>query len=244
MEALIKIEHLSKSFDETEVLKDISLAINKGEVVAIIGSSGGGKSTLLRCLNLLEQPTSGKILIDGQNILDPSSNVDKLRTKMGMVFQSFNLFNHLSVIDNCMVAPRKVLKLSKQEAKDRATENLAKVGLLEKAPYKVLQLSGGQKQRVAIARALCMKPKVLLFDEPTSALDPEMIDEVLTIMKKLADEGMTMIVVTHEMGFAKNVATRLIFIDKGVIKYNGIPKSFFEGNEDSRINQFIGTKTT
>lgn len=239
MEPLIRIEKLTKSFGQTQVLKGVDLSIHQGEVVAVIGSSGGGKSTLLRCMNRLETPNSGAIYIDGINILDKKTNVDQLRAKMGMVFQSFNLFNHLSVLDNCVLAQRKVLKKDKKTAREIALKNLEKVGLLEKAPYKVFQLSGGQKQRVAIARALCMNPEVLLFDEPTSALDPEMVEEVLTIMKQLASEGMTMVVVTHEMPFAQNVASRVVFIDEGIIRFNGSPRALFAQNEDARLKQFL-----
>ena len=238
METLIKIEKLTKSFGKTQVLKGVDLSIDKGEVVAVIGSSGGGKSTLLRCMNLLEQPTSGQIFIDGENITHPKTNVDRLRTKMGMVFQSFNLFNHLSILDNCMLGQTKVLKKSRSEAKQVALKNLAKVGLLEKAPYKPFQLSGGQKQRVAIARALSMNPDVMLFDEPTSALDPEMVEEVLKVMKTLAQEGMTMVVVTHEIEFALNVATRVVFIDEGIIRFDGAP-SQLKSTDDLRLKQFL-----
>lgn len=244
MEPVIRIEKLTKSFGATPVLKGVDLSIYKGEVVAVIGSSGGGKSTLLRCMNLLEQPSSGAIYVDGVNILERSTNVDQLRMKMGMVFQSFNLFNHLSVLDNCMLAQRKVLKVDKGTAKAMALKNLEKVGLLEKAPYKVSQLSGGQKQRVAIARALCMQPEVMLFDEPTSALDPEMVEEVLAIMKQLALEGMTMVVVTHEMPFAKNVASRVVFIDDGIIRFNGSPMELFAQDKDERLKQFLNVGTT
>lgn len=239
MEPIIRIEKLTKSFGQTPVLKGVDLSIYKGEVVAVIGSSGGGKSTLLRCMNLLETPSSGAIFIDGTNILDPNTNVDQLRAKMGMVFQSFNLFNHLSVLDNCILAQRKVLKTDKKTARTIALKNLEKVGLLEKAPYKVFQLSGGQKQRVAIARALCMNPEVLLFDEPTSALDPEMVEEVLSIMKQLAREGMTMVVVTHEMPFAQNVASKVIFIDEGIVRFNGSPRELFSQDKDERLKQFL-----
>lgn len=244
MEPVIRIEKLTKSFGATPVLKGVDLSIYKGEVVAVIGSSGGGKSTLLRCMNLLEQPSSGAIYVDGVNILERSTNVDQLRMKMGMVFQSFNLFNHLSVLDNCMLAQRKVLKVDKGTAKAMALKNLEKVGLLEKAPYKVSQLSGGQKQRVAIARALCMQPEVMLFDEPISALDPEMVEEVLAIMKQLALEGMTMVVVTHEMPFAKNVASRVVFIDDGIIRFNGSPMELFAQDKDERLKQFLNVGTT
>lgn len=238
MEALIRIEGLTKSFGTTDVLKGVNLTINKGEVVAVIGSSGGGKSTLLRCMNLLERPTSGAIYIDGINIVDPKTDADALRTKMGMVFQSFNLFNHLSVLNNCVLAQTQVLKVDKKLAKEIALKNLEKVGLKEKAPYKPFQLSGGQKQRVAIARALSMKPEVMLFDEPTSALDPEMVEEVLKVMKQLALEGMTMVVVTHEIDFALNVASRVVFIDEGVIRFDDHP-SKLKQSSDPRVKQFL-----
>lgn len=238
METLIKIENITKSFGTTDVLKGINLSINKGEVVAVIGSSGGGKSTLLRCLNLLERPTSGSIYIDGVNIVDPKTDVDALRTKMGMVFQSFNLFNHLNVLNNCMLGQTKVLNTSKKEAKELALKNLEKVGLKEKALYKPFQLSGGQKQRVAIARALSMQPEVMLFDEPTSALDPEMVEEVLKVMKQLASEGMTMVVVTHEIDFALNIASRVVFIDEGIICFDDEPAKLKQ-SANPRVKQFL-----
>ena len=214
-EEIIRVENLSKSFNGVEVLKGISFSIYKGEVVAIIGASGGGKSTLLRCLNLLENPESGHILIKGININDKNCDVDKLRTKIGMVFQSFNLFNHLSVLENCIIAQVTVLKRPRKEAELIAKANLEKVGLGDRVLFKVPQLSGGQKQRAAIARALCMNPDIMLFDEPTSALDPEMTKEVLAIIKLLASEGMTMVIVTHEMEFANQVASRIIKVDAG-----------------------------
>ncbi len=214
-EEIIRVENLSKSFNGVEVLKGISFSIYKGEVVAIIGASGGGKSTLLRCLNLLENPESGHILIKGININDKNCDVDKLRTKIGMVFQSFNLFNHLSVLENCIIAQVRVLKRPRKEAEVIAKANLEKVGLGDRMLFKVPQLSGGQKQRAAIARALCMNPDIMLFDEPTSALDPEMTKEVLAIIKLLASEGMTMVIVTHEMEFANQVASRIIKVDAG-----------------------------
>lgn len=239
MNEIIRVENLCKNFDEIEVLKNVNLSIQKGEVVCIIGSSGGGKSTLLRCLNLLEVPTSGAVYLNGINIMDSHVDVDNLRAKTGMVFQQFNLFSHLSVLDNCTIAQRKVLKRKKDDAEKLAMECLEKVGLSDRAKYKPSQLSGGMKQRVAIARALCMNPDVLLFDEPTSALDPEMVDEVLGVMKKLAEEGMTMVVVTHEMNFAKNVATRLVFIDNGSIVFSGTPKEAFGPNDNARLNEFL-----
>ncbi|HNX16361.1 MAG TPA: amino acid ABC transporter ATP-binding protein [Bacilli bacterium] len=239
MEPLIRIEHLSKSFGDASVLRDINLTVNKGDVVCIIGSSGGGKSTLLRCINLLENPTSGAIYIDGENILGSKVNVDALRAKTGMVFQQFNLFNHLNVLDNCTLAPIKVKKLSKKEATEIAIANLTKVGMGDKLRFKPRQLSGGQKQRVAIARALCMNPKVLLFDEPTSALDPEMVDEVLNVIKRLASEGMTMVVVTHEMSFARHVANKIVFIDQGVAEFTGTPDEAFSDQASPRLRQFM-----
>lgn len=239
MEPVIRIENLSKYFGEVCVLRDINLTVNKGEVVCIIGSSGGGKSTLLRCINLLETPTSGVIDIDGTNIMDQNVNVDRLRTKTGMVFQQFNLFNHLNVLENCTLAQLKVLKTAKKEATATAIANLTKVGMADKLGYKINQLSGGQKQRVAIARALCMKPEVLLFDEPTSALDPEMVDEVLNVIKTLALEGMTMVIVTHEMNFAKNVATKIVFIDNGIAEFTGSPKEVFGDHGNARLKEFI-----
>jgi len=239
MEQVIKIENLSKFFGEVCVLRDINLTVNKGEVVCIIGSSGGGKSTLLRCINLLETPTSGAIYIDGINIMDKNVNVDALRAKTGMVFQQFNLFNHLNVLDNCTIAQMKVLKSNRKEAVAIAIGNLTKVGMADKLGYKINQLSGGQKQRVAIARAMCMNPDVLLFDEPTSALDPEMVDEVLNVIKKLAEEGMTMVIVTHEMNFAKNVATKIVFIDNGIAEFTGTPSEVFGDHGNARLKEFI-----
>jgi len=228
MDEVIRIEHLFKTFGNTEVLKDINLTINKGDVVAILGPSGGGKSTLLRCINLMETPTSGAIYVDGKNIMDPEVDVDSMRAKMGMVFQQFNLFNHLNILENCTLAQIKVLKRDKKEAAKIALENLEKVGLQEKALFKVSQLSGGQKQRVAIARALCMNPEVLLFDEPTSALDPEMVEEVLNVMNKLASEGMTMLVVSHEMDFVLSIANKIAFIDHGYLVFYRSAKLYKE----------------
>jgi len=217
-EEIIRVENVTKSFNGVEVLKDVSFSIYKGEVVAIIGVSGGGKSTLLRCLNLLENPDAGHISIHGIHINDKKYDVDKLRTKIGMVFQSFNLFNHLNVLENCILAQVKVLKRKRKEAESIARLNLAKVGLSDRILFKIPQLSGGQKQRAAIARALCMNPEIMLFDEPTSALDPEMTKEVLQAIKILASEGMTMVIVTHEMEFAHQVATRIIKVDAGHVK--------------------------
>jgi len=216
-EEIIRVENLTKSFNGVEVLKGISFSVYKGEVIGVIGASGGGKSTLLRCLNLLEEPDGGHIYIHGVAINDISCDVDKLRTKIGMVFQSFNLFNHLNVLDNCIIAQTTVLKRNKKEAEAIARANLDKVGLGDRIFFRIKQLSGGQKQRAAIARALCMNPEIMLFDEPTSALDPEMTKEVLTTIKLLANEGMTMVIVTHEMEFASLVASRMIKIDGGHI---------------------------
>ena len=218
---LIKTEGLEKAFGKVQVLKGITTEIHKGEVVVIIGPSGSGKSTFLRTLNLLEEPTGGKIYFEGVDITDPKININKHRQKMGMVFQQFNLFPHMTVLKNMTLAPMKLLKLSKADAEKRATELLDRVGLADRANAYPNQLSGGQKQRVAIVRALCMQPDVMLFDEPTSALDPEMVGEVLGVMKKLADDGMTMAVVTHEMGFAREVADRVLFIDEGIIMEEG-----------------------
>ena len=239
MEKIIEIKNLYKNFDSLEVLKGINLDIKSGSVVAIIGSSGSGKSTLLRCINLLEQPTKGEILFNGVNINDPKVNIDKVRQEIGMVFQSFNLFENMNVIQNCMIAQTKVLKRNKQEARKIAVEYLNQVGMSDFIEADTRQLSGGQKQRVAIARALTMNPKVILFDEPTSALDPEMVGEVLEVMKKLAKSGITMIVVTHEMGFAKEVADEIIFMDQGVILEQGAPKQIFENPKFDRTKEFL-----
>ncbi len=239
-EAVISIQNLSKTFGTNEVLKDISFEVKQGEVVTIIGSSGSGKSTLLRCVNLLEKPTSGKIYYNGQNILEHDKSIYEYRTHVGMVFQQFNLFNNLNVLENCIVGPMKVLKKSKEEAEKIAKEFLEKVGMAAYINAKPRQLSGGQKQRVAIARALSMQPDVLLFDEPTSALDPEMVNEVLETMKSLAHTGLTMIVVTHEMGFAKEVSDRVVFMDKGVIAEEGTPEQIFENPQVDRTKEFLG----
>ena len=236
---IIRIEHLSKSFEDLQVLKDVNLTINRGEVVCIIGSSGSGKSTLLRCINLLETPSSGNIYINNENITDNKVDIDMLRTKMTMVFQQFNLFNNLTVLDNCTLAQRKVLKRSKNEANEIALNNLKLVGMADRIDYKPSQISGGQKQRVAIARALSMNPDVILFDEPTSALDPEMVDEVLNVIKELAKSGMTMVIVTHEMNFAKEVANRIIFMDNGIVEDEGTPEYIFEKTTNKRTQQFL-----
>jgi len=239
MEKIIDIQHLSKSFGAHEVLKDINFTVKKGEVVCIIGSSGSGKSTLLRCVNLLEQPSGGQIIYKGENILDDKHDPVAYRTKMGMVFQQFNLFNNLNVLNNCTVGQIKVLKRSKEEATKVAMKYLQVVGMERFVNAKPRQLSGGQKQRVAIARALSMEPDVMLFDEPTSALDPEMVGEVLIVMKGLAESGLTMLVVTHEMGFAKEVADRVVFMDKGVIAEEGAPEEIFNNPTQERTREFL-----
>lgn len=239
MEKVIDIQHLSKSFGNHEVLKDIDFSVNKGEVVCIIGSSGSGKSTLLRCVNLLEKPSGGQIIYNGENILDDKHDIQAYRTKLGMVFQQFNLFNNHDVLSNCMVGQLKVLKRSKEEAKEVAMKYLKVVGMENYINAKPKQLSGGQKQRVAIARALSMEPDVMLFDEPTSALDPEMVGEVLKVMKELADSGLTMLIVTHEMGFAKEVSDRVVFMDKGVIAEEGSPDQIFNNPTQERTREFL-----
>ena len=236
---LIKTEGLEKAFGKVQVLKGITTEIHKGEVVVIIGPSGSGKSTFLRTLNLLEEPTGGKIYFEGIDITDPKININKHRQKMGMVFQQFNLFPHMTVLKNMTLAPMKLLKLSKADAEKRATELLDRVGLADRANAYPNQLSGGQKQRVAIVRALCMQPDVMLFDEPTSALDPEMVGEVLGVMKKLAEDGMTMAVVTHEMGFAREVADRVLFIDEGIIMEEGTPEEVFGNPKSPRLKDFL-----
>ncbi|MFV0255557.1 MAG: amino acid ABC transporter ATP-binding protein [Erysipelotrichaceae bacterium] len=239
MNHFLEISNLRKHFGDLEVLKDINFHMNKSEVVCLIGSSGSGKSTLLRCINLLEWPDAGKIIVDDQSILDDKLDVNQYRSKVGMVFQQFNLFEHLSVIDNCMIAQIKILKRSKEEAATKAIHYLEKVGLKDFINAPAAKLSGGQKQRVAIARSLCMDPKMLLFDEPTSALDPEMVKEVLNIMKQLAEDGLTMLVVTHEMKFAKEVANRVVFMDKGVIAQVGSPDEIFNHPTDQRLKSFL-----
>jgi len=236
---LFSVKGLKKSFGDLEVLKGIDIDIHEGEVLAVIGPSGGGKSTFIRCLNLLENPTAGDILFEGSKINDKSCDVNKLRQKIGMVFQHFNLFPHLTVLDNLTLAPVKLLGEKPDEAAKRGRELLEKVGLGEKADAYPSQLSGGQKQRVAIARSLAMKPDVILFDEPTSALDPEMVGEVLEIMKELASSGMTMVVVTHEMGFAREVASKIVFIEGGVIAEQGTPSEFFENPDNDRLKEFL-----
>lgn len=236
---MIKIENLYKQFGDNEVLKGISTSINSGEVVSIIGPSGSGKSTFLRCINLLEVPTKGTVSIDGQSITDKNTNILKVRQQIGMVFQHFNLFPHLNVLDNLTYAPMKVKGESRQEAEDKARNLLAKVGLTEKEKAFPSNLSGGQKQRVAIARALAMEPNLMLFDEPTSALDPEMVKEVLNVMKDLAKSGMTMAIVTHEMGFAREVADRVLFLDGGVLLEDASPAEFFSNPKTARAKDFL-----
>lgn len=239
MEKVIDIQHLSKSFGAHEVLKDIDFSVNKGEVVCIIGSSGSGKSTLLRCVNLLEKPSGGQIIYHGENILDDKHDIYAYRTKLGMVFQQFNLFNNHNVLGNCVVGQIKVLGRSKEEAEKVALKYLKVVEMDQYVNAKPKQLSGGQKQRVAIARALSMEPDVMLFDEPTSALDPEMVGEVLKVMKELAESGLTMLIVTHEMGFAKEVADRVVFMDKGVIAEEGSPEQIFNNPTQERTREFL-----
>jgi len=238
-EVIIKTENLLKSFDKVEVLKGISTEIKKGEVVVVIGPSGCGKSTFLRCLNLLEEPTGGSIIFDGVDITDPKIDINRHRARMGMVFQQFNLFHNMNILKNMTLAPMNILKKSKEEAEKKAKELLEMVGLSDRADAYPSQLSGGQKQRVAIVRALMMEPEVMLFDEPTSALDPEMVGEVLQVMKDLANEGMTMVVVTHEMGFAREVADRVLFIADGLIEEEGKPEEVFSNPQSARTQQFL-----
>ncbi len=238
-EMILEIKHLSKSFGSHEVLRDIDFTVNKGDVISIIGASGSGKSTLLRCVNLLETPTSGEILYHGKNVADRHVNAPEYRSHVGMVFQSFNLFNNMTVLDNCMVGQTQVLKRSKAEARQIAMEYLNKVGMAPYIKAKPRQISGGQKQRVAIARALAMNPEVLLFDEPTSALDPEMVGEVLTVMHQLANEGMTMLVVTHEMAFARDVSNRVVYMNEGVICEQGSPEEVFGNPQKQETKDFL-----
>lgn len=239
-QAILEIKHLKKSFGANEVLKDISLSVTKGEVISIIGSSGSGKSTLLRSINLLEEPNGGEILFNGHNVLEKGYDLITYREKVGMVFQSFNLFENLNVLENTIVAQTTVLKRPRAEAEEIAKENLDKVGMTEQYwKAKPSQLSGGQKQRVAIARALSVDPVAMLFDEPTSALDPEMVGEVLKTMKELAKTGLTMIIVTHEMDFAKDVSDRIIFMDQGVIAEQGTPEEIFENPKEERTKEFL-----
>ncbi len=238
-EVLIKVDNLEKSFGKVDVLKGISTEIKKGDVVVVIGPSGSGKSTFLRTLNLLEDPTGGSVYFEGTDITDPKVNINIHRQKMGMVFQQFNLFPHMTILKNMTIAPMKLLKESKEKAEAKAKQLLKKVGLEDRANSYPSQLSGGQKQRIAIVRALCMEPDVMLFDEPTSALDPEMVGEVLQVMKDLANDGMTMVIVTHEMGFAKEVANRVLFIDEGIIMEENEPKEFFENPKNPRLKDFL-----
>ncbi|WP_078408862.1 amino acid ABC transporter ATP-binding protein [Priestia abyssalis] len=235
----IEVNSLHKSYGNIDVLKGIDCTINDSEVVSIIGPSGSGKSTFLRCINLLEEVTSGEVLINGVNLTDSKIDINKVRTEVGMVFQQFNLFPHMTVIENIMLAPMKVNKVSKEEAKAKGIELLRKVGLEHKTDEYPSRLSGGQKQRVAIARALAMNPKIMLFDEPTSALDPELVGEVLTVMQELAKEGMTMVVVTHEMGFAREVCDRVIFMDQGIIMEEGKPEDVFLTPKNERTQSFL-----
>ena len=239
-DSMISIQHLSKRFGDNEVLKDVSIEIAKGEVVVVLGPSGSGKSTMLRCINLLEKPTGGHIFIEGKEITDPKTDVNKLREHVGMVFQQFNLFPQLTALKNVMLAQRKVLKRSKEEAERIAQFELDRVGLGDRADYFPAQLSGGQQQRVAIARALAMEPHVMLFDEATSALDPELVRGVLDVMRSLAEEGMTMVVVTHEMQFAKDVADRVIFMEGGVVVEEGTPDEVFNHPKHERTKNFLG----
>lgn len=236
---MIKIENLTKKFDKIEVLKDINLEINKGEVLAIIGPSGSGKSTLLRCINLLETPTSGKVIFEGTELTHQNNNLNKLRQKMGMVFQNFNLFPHKTVLDNIVLAPKLLNMNDLNQLKQEALALLKKVGLEDKADVYPSQLSGGQKQRVAIARALAMHPDIILFDEPTSALDPEVVFDVLNVMKDLAKEGMTMVVVTHEMGFARDVSDKVIFMADGYVVEEGSPQQLFQSPKHKRTQNFL-----
>ena len=237
-EKIIEIKHLKKVFGEHEVLSDINFTVNRGDVTCIIGPSGSGKSTLLRCINLFEQPTSGEIWVDGENIVT-AKKPSKYRQKVGMVFQSFNLFNNMTVLQNCYIGPRSVLKNSKEEAKEKAMKYLQLVGMDKYINARPAQLSGGQKQRVAIARALAMHPEVLLFDEPTSALDPEMVGEVLSVMSSLAKTGLTMIVVTHEMAFARDIASKVVFMDNGVIEEEGTAEDIFVNPQKERTKAFL-----
>ena len=239
-ESMVSIQHLEKAFGDNVVLRDVNIEIKKGEVVVVLGPSGSGKSTMLRCINLLEKPTGGHIFIEGQEITAPHTNVDKLREHVGMVFQQFNLFPHLTAKKNVMLAQMKVLKRSKEEAERIALQQLERVGLADRADYLPSQLSGGQQQRVAIARALAMDPHVMLFDEATSALDPELVRGVLDVMRELAEAGMTMVVVTHEMGFARDVADRVIFMEGGVVVEEGTPEEVFDHPKHNRTKDFLG----
>ena len=236
---MIIVKDLHKEFEDNHVLRGVDYHVHQGEKIVIVGPSGSGKSTFLRCLNLLETPSSGAIWFDGQLITDPKVDIDKVRTHMGMVFQNFNLFNNLSIMDNIILAPTKLKLMGKEEAKEKALTLLTRVGLKEKADAFPSQLSGGQKQRIAIVRSLAMNPRVMLFDEPTSALDPEMVGEVLDVMKELAESGMTMGVVTHEMGFAREVGTKVLFMDEGIIMEENTPKEFFNNPQCQRLQDFL-----
>ena len=236
---VIIVKDLHKKFEDNHVLRGVDYHVHQGEKIVIVGPSGSGKSTFLRCLNLLETPSSGEIWFDGQLITDPKVDIDKVRTHMGMVFQNFNLFNNLSIMDNIILAPTKLKLMGKEEAKEKALTLLARVGLKEKADAFPSQLSGGQKLRIAIVRSLAMNPRVMLFDEPTSALDPEMVGEVLDVMKELAESGMTMVVVTHEMGFAREVGTKVLFMDEGIIMEENTPKEFFNNPQCQRLQDFL-----
>ena len=238
-EALLQVRGLKKHFGHLEVLRGIDIDIHKGEVVAVIGPSGSGKSTFIRCLNRLEEPTAGEVIFEGQQINTKNADIDKIRQKIGMVFQNFNLFSNMTIMQNITAAPINVKKIPKAQAEERALKLLDRVGLNDKAAEYPVRLSGGQRQRVAIARALAMDPDILLFDEPTSALDPEMVGEVLNVMKELAEDGMTMVVVTHEMGFAREVSDRVIFIDEGVIQEENEPKEFFANPKNARLKDFL-----
>ena len=237
---LLEVEDLRKSFGSLEVLKGLDVAIREGEVVTVIGPSGSGKSTFLRCLNKLEEPTSGRIVFEGQDLTDPKTDIDVVRQRIGMVFQHFNLFPHMTAAENIMLAPVQLKRMSKAEAREKALELLTRVQLSDKADSRPAQLSGGQKQRVAIARALAMRPDVMLFDEPTSALDPEMVGEVLEVIRTLASEGMTMVIVTHEMGFAREVCDRVLFMADGVIVEEGPPAEVFGSPREARTRDFLG----
>ena len=236
---MINVKNLKKVFDGNEALKGVSVEINKGDVMCIIGPSGSGKSTFLRCLNLLERPDGGQVIFDGDDLMDKHVNLNQHRQKMGMVFQQFNLFPHMTVLENLTCAPMMLKKISKLDAEKTAMDYLQRVGLADRAGSYPNQLSGGQKQRIAIVRALCMEPEVMLFDEPTSALDPEMVGEVLDVMKKLAEQGMTMVVVTHEMGFAREVGNRVLFMDNGLIVEEGTPSEIFEHPKSERLQSFL-----
>ena len=236
---MINVKNLKKVFDGNEALKGVSVEINKGDVMCIIGPSGSGKSTFLRCLNLLERPDGGQVIFDGDDLMDKHVNLNQHRQKMGMVFQQFNLFPHMTVLENLTCAPMMLKKISKQDAEKTAMDYLQRVGLADRAGSYPNQLSGGQKQRIAIVRALCMEPEVMLFDEPTSALDPEMVGEVLDVMRKLAEQGMTMVVVTHEMGFAREVGNRILFMDNGLIVEEGTPSEIFEHPKSERLQSFL-----